>query len=213
MSIGVRRLGRPSRDLRPDWPASKKNVPITSEDPAFWPHLVQFTVGLGVSSSLHPVLSLTNLISGVSSWPVASDSSNQIDDLWHTALNSHGKYFNAKDPTEFSRGLELALGAISARVGEAATMAKSSNAIRSGTSLFVSTYRTDDWSGQLQQKILDPRTGRIADDQASTRRNHLSLERQRRTACSCRFRKTRYQQPNERMSRKKRCSNFFPALD
>lgn len=155
-----------SRDLRPDWPASKKNVPITSEDPAFWPHLVQFTVGLGVSGNLHPVLSLPNLISGVSSWPVASDSSNQIDDLWHTALNSHGKYFNAKDPTEFSRGLESALGAISARVGEAATMAKSSNAIRSGTSLFVSTYRTDDWSGQLQQKILDPSTGRIAADQS-----------------------------------------------
>ncbi len=41
-----------SRDLRPDWAASKKNVPITMDDPAFWPHLVQFTVGLGVSGSL-----------------------------------------------------------------------------------------------------------------------------------------------------------------
>ena len=155
-----------SRDLRPDWPANKKNVPITSEDPAFWPHLVQFTVGLGVSGSLHPTSSLPGLISGASNWPVANDSANQIDDLWHTALNSRGKYFNAKDPIEFSRGLESALGAISARVGEAAIMAKSSNAIRSGTSLFVSTYRTDDWSGQLQQKILDSSTGQIAADQS-----------------------------------------------
>ncbi len=44
-------------------------------------------------------------------------------------------------------------------------MAKSSNSVRSGASLFISTYRTDDWSGQLQQKILDPATGEIARDQ------------------------------------------------
>jgi type IV pilus assembly protein PilY1 len=155
-----------SRDLRPDWPASKKNVPITSEDPAFWPHLVQFTVGLGVSGSLNPATSLPGLTAGTSNWPAASDSANQIDDLWHTALNSRGKYFSAKDPAEFSKGLESALGAISARAGEAATMAKSSNSVRSGASLFISTYRTDDWSGQLQQKILDPTTGKIAADQA-----------------------------------------------
>ena len=154
-----------SRDLRPDWPASKKNVPITSDDPAFWPHVVQFAVGLGVTGNLNPVSSLPALISGASSWPAASDSMNQIDDLWHTAVNSHGKYFNAKDPADFARGLESALGAISLRVADSATMAKSSNSVRSGTSLFISTYRTDDWSGQLQQKILDPVTGKIAADQ------------------------------------------------
>jgi type IV pilus assembly protein PilY1 len=155
-----------SRDLRADWPASKKNVPTTSEDQAFWPHLVQITVGLGVNGSLNPATSLPGLTAGTSNWPAASDSANQIDDLWHTALNSRGKYFNAKNPNEFSKGLESALGAISARVGEAATMAKSSNSVRSGASLFVSTYRTDDWSGQLQQKILDPMTGKIAADQS-----------------------------------------------
>ena len=155
-----------SRDLRPDWPANKKNVRVTSEDPAFWPHLVQFTVGLGVNGSLNPIFSLPGLISGATNWPVASDSTNQIDDLWHTALNSRGKYFNAKDPVEFSRGLESALNAISTRVGEGATMAKSSNALRAGTSLFISTYRTDDWSGQLQQKILESSTGKIAADQS-----------------------------------------------
>lgn len=155
-----------SRDLRPDWPASKKNVPITLEDPAFWPHLVQFTVGLGVSGSLNPATGLPGLTSGASNWPAASDTANQTDDLWHTAINSRGKYFSAKDPTEFSKGLESALGAISARVGEAATMAKSSNSVRSGASLFISSYRTDDWSGQLQQKILDPTTGKIAADQS-----------------------------------------------
>lgn len=155
-----------SRDLRPDWSASKKNVPVTSEDPAFWPHLVQFTVGFGVSGSLNPASSLPGLSLGTSIWPAASDSINQIDDLWHTALNSHGKHFSAKDPAEFSRSLESALGAISARAGEAATMAKSSNSVRSGASIFFSSYRTDDWSGQLQQKILDPTTGKIATDQS-----------------------------------------------
>lgn len=156
-----------SRDLRSDWPATKKNVPITTEDPAFWPHLVQFTVGLGVSGSLNPLTSLPDLTSGASNWPAASETANQIDDLWHTAINSRGRYFNAKDPAEFSKSLQSALGIISTRVGEAATMAKSSNSVRSGASLFISSYRTDDWSGQLQQKILDPITGKIAADQTS----------------------------------------------
>ena len=154
-----------SRDLRNDWGPEKKNVPTTAENPAFWQHLVQLTVGLGVNGSLDPVSSLPGLTSGDIQWPAATGASNQIDDLWHAALNSRGKYFSAKDPIQFASALESALETISARVSGAAALAKSSHVVRSGVSLFVSTYRTTDWSGQLQQKMVEPLTGKILPDQ------------------------------------------------
>lgn len=142
-----------SRDLRPDWPAAKKNVPSSNADPAFWQHLVQFTVGLGVKGVLDPDTDLPALTDGTKSWPTAA--SNQVDDLWHAAVNSRGQYFSAGNPTQFANALNAALGTIANRVGDAAAIGTSSNSVRSGASVFTSTYKSADWSGQLQQKNLD----------------------------------------------------------
>ncbi|MCH8619690.1 PilC/PilY family type IV pilus protein [Undibacterium sp. TS12] len=142
-----------SRDLRPDWGAAKKNVPVSGADPAFWQHLVHFTVGLGVKGVLDPAVDLPALTSGTKQWPDAS--TNQVDDLWHAAVNSRGKYFSASNPTEFANALESSLNTISERVGDAAAVGTSSNTVRSGSSLYTSSYRTSDWSGQVVQRPLD----------------------------------------------------------
>ena len=144
-----------SKDLRPDWSAAKKNVPTSSADPAFWQHLVHFTVGLGVVGSLNPAVDLPALTNGTKQWPQATASANQVDDLWHAAVNSRGKFFSASDPAQFSSALESSLNTISERVGDAAAVGTSSNTVRAGTSLYTSTYRTSDWSGQLVQRKLD----------------------------------------------------------
>lgn len=148
-----------SRDLRSDWPAAKKNVPVSAADPAFWQHLVHFTVGLGVNGTLDPAVDLPALTAGTKQWPQAS--TNQVDDLWHAAVNSRGKYFSASNPTEFANALESSLNTISERVGDAAAVGTSSNTVRVGSSLFTSTYRTSDWSGQVIQRPLDA-NGRIS---------------------------------------------------
>lgn len=140
-------------DLRPDWTAAKKNVPVTSADPAFWQHLTQFTVGLGVKGTLDQNNDLPALTSGAKVWP--DGSTNQIDDLWHAAVNSRGKYFSASNPTEFAAALDSSLNTIAERVGDAAAVGTSSNTVRAGSSIFTSTYRTSDWSGQLVQRLLD----------------------------------------------------------
>ncbi len=148
-------------DLRSDWLQAKKNVPLPRDgsDPAFWQHLVQYTVGLGVKGNLDPVTDLPLLTAGTKSWPTAS--SNQIDDLWHAALNSHGKYFSAGDPEAFSDALNVALNEIAARSGDAAAVATSKTTLEAGLKLFTSTYQTADWSGRLEQKSVDENTGNI----------------------------------------------------
>ncbi|MFZ3002005.1 MAG: PilC/PilY family type IV pilus protein [Undibacterium umbellatum] len=142
-----------SRDLRKDWGAGKKNVPVSGADPAFWQHLVHFTVGLGVKGNLDPALDLPALTAGTKQWP--DGASNQIDDLWHAAVNSRGKFFSASNPTEFSAALESSLNTISERIGDAAAVGTSSNTVRSGSSLYTSSYRTSDWSGKVVQRPLD----------------------------------------------------------
>ncbi|MFZ6870441.1 pilus assembly protein [Undibacterium sp. Di27W] len=142
-----------ANDLRPDFTGLKKNVPTTTADPAFWQHLTQFTVGLGVSGSLDPAVDIPALIAGTKTWP--DGSVYQIDDLWHAAFNTRGKFFSASNPIQFAAALEDSLNTISERVGDAAAVGTSSNTVRAGSALYTSTYRTSDWSGQLIQKPLD----------------------------------------------------------
>nr|WP_315483955.1 PilC/PilY family type IV pilus protein [uncultured Undibacterium sp.] len=148
-------------DLRPDWPQEKKNVPPSRDgtDPAFWQHLVQYTVGLGVNGSLNPATDLPALTAGSKNWPTAA--SNQVDDLWHAALNSRGRYFNAGNPQAFSDALNDALNEIAARSGDAAAVATSKNTLDAELRLYTSTYQTSDWSGRLEQKSVHPTTGVI----------------------------------------------------
>ncbi|MFZ6816667.1 pilus assembly protein [Undibacterium sp. Ji22W] len=150
-------------DLRPDWGQAKKNVPPSRDgtDPAFWQHLVQYTVGLGVSGTLDPVADLPALKAGTKNWPAATANDYQVDDLWHAALNSRGKYFNAGNPQEFSDALNSALNEIAARSGDAAAVATSKNTLDIGLKLYTSTYQTADWSGRLEQKSVDEITGNI----------------------------------------------------
>ena len=79
-----------NRDLRPELENKVKTDP---GDPAFWQHMVNFTVGLGVNGTLRFPEDLADLQSGVKRWPdsVPGDTPTAIDDLWHAAINSRGR--------------------------------------------------------------------------------------------------------------------------
>lgn len=140
-------------------------------DPAFWQHLVQFTVGLGVDGTLNSKTDLPDLTSGVKKWPNPTTSDlHKVDDLWHAAVNTRGKYFSASNPVEFADALKQALNEIGARSGDAAAVATSNNTLGSDLKLYTATYRTGDWSGRLEQKAVyyndtnptDPANGSIS---------------------------------------------------
>ena len=102
-------------------------------------------------------------------WPdpqVTDSTSNtiqeRVDDLWHTAINGHGKYFSASDPQGVQSGLAEAISNISVRVGAASAAATSTpNISKEDNNIFTDTFVTGKWYGELSNKQIDLTTGLV----------------------------------------------------
>ncbi len=131
-------------DLRTDL---ANRVPANAKDPAFWQHLVNFTVGLGVQGSL---TSLPGSAGGPAGWPnPTATETAKIDDLWHAAVNSRGEFFSAQDPATFATGLTNALTNITARISSAAAVTTNTSRLNTGAQIYQAKFNSADWSGQL----------------------------------------------------------------
>lgn len=153
---------------------SAGQVAPNASDPATWQHMVTYTIGLGASGTL------TSAPTGTAGWPVpVADTATAIDDLWHTALNGHGQYFNTKNPAVLQTALAGILNDILGRSGAAAAVAVSNPNVQSGdNSAFVSSYNAANWSGDLQAYAIDLGTGSLGSTplwSAQAQLNTLSL--------------------------------------
>lgn len=166
---------------------STNNVADSSNPLAKWQHMTTFTMGLGIdgvmnfspsyatdtSGDYYDVKNGTTAnpangicpwqTSGECNWPKpASDSQNNIDDLWHAAVNGHGTYFSASNPKTVAAGLRNALATVARATGSSSASATSSpNITAYDNFIFSSTYRTADWDGEVIAQTIDPATGLI----------------------------------------------------
>lgn len=150
-------------------------------DPATWQHMTNFVMGLGLTESLNNVnvpwsgstftgTGYTNLVSGTATWPAASSgSSNNVYDLWHTAINSRGEFFSVDSPEAMVQAFDDILSRIADRKSTAAKPAINSGQVSEdendlGTIKTVSyqtSYASDDnWSGDVKrfEKKWNPQT-------------------------------------------------------
>jgi type IV pilus assembly protein PilY1 len=136
-----------NRDLQPN--IANKVVP-SAADPSFWQSMTNFTIGLGVRGLLDPATDLPALTSGAKSW-----GTDQIDDLWHAALNSRGEYFSAKDPTELTRAIRSAVGQAVNRELREAGVAAAAVVLEAGNRKYIPKYQTAAWIGDVDAYLLD----------------------------------------------------------
>lgn len=159
-------------------------VPTSDEDPAFWQHMVTFTIGLGLTptgispsgTTVDDIFDWANGGSAISgfSWPAASDgSSNNVADMAHAGLNGHGGFYSAKNPTEFQEALQDALARTSSRIGSAASLAANSTKLDSGTFTYQANYFTGKWEGDLKAYAVDATTGAISNTATWSASNQL----------------------------------------
>lgn len=173
--------------LRPDLESSSTAtglVPITDSDPNDRLHMTTFTLGLGLSGVVEyePSYSTTPITGGDfykivtaatgCSWngggtyvwpkPVANQET-AVDDLWHAAINGHGKYYSASNPQDVVDGLSDAIQSMQQRQGAAAAAATSTpNLSSEDSSIFSATFTTVKWYGELVKQAIDPNTGIVS---------------------------------------------------
>lgn len=130
--------------------ALENNVPSSSANPAFWQHMVTFGISLGLTGTLEQT-DYPALVAGTKNWPAPSDGGDaeNIDDLWHAAVNGRGKFVAATDPQKFAQALRSALSAVVERTASSSNVSANSATISTDTLLFQARYVTNRWIGEL----------------------------------------------------------------
>jgi type IV pilus assembly protein PilY1 len=148
-------------------------------NPAKWQHMVTYTVGLGLTrwfdaatpklkwdgdphSTNTTTSSYLGLKGGTLNWPAISTTSavpGNVADLWHAALNSRGKFFSADDPENLNKSLKSIVNDVASKVGSASSIAANSKRLGTSTRIYLASFDSNDWSGELEALPLDPITG------------------------------------------------------
>lgn len=141
-------------------------------DPANWPHMSEFLIGLGVSGVLNisdntDCTATTGISSdacnlrkglanssGSVGWPNPNGSGNgiaaNIDDTWHAALAGRGEFFSAGNPQDLVDQLSSVLSNISARGATPTISAINASVLTTGALAFTTGYSSVDWTGVLK---------------------------------------------------------------
>ncbi|GMU42674.1 MAG: hypothetical protein IT479_07360 [Xanthomonadales bacterium] len=133
-----------------------------ANDPATWAHMVNFNISFGLSGTLPQTQevydSLREGTSTIFRWPypsVGTDDGRKLDDFWHAALVSRGRFLSAKNPEELITSLQEVIASIIARRGASTAVSVSLPIITDGTTGYTAGYDTTDWSGFVTRNELD----------------------------------------------------------
>jgi len=166
-----------AKDLRTD---IDNEVPKSPSDPAYWQHMTTFTIGLGYDPTsliqaknggktitlpdifdwAHTGTAPAGFSNSDTIWPtVSSGGISTIADLAHAAVDGHGNFFSANDPSGFVNGLKSALDTISAQPGANNAITQSSTKPTSADDYQIrGTYRTSVWTGTFTATRWDTAT-------------------------------------------------------
>jgi type IV pilus assembly protein PilY1 len=147
-------------------------------NPASWQHMVNYTLGLGLTRTLiNPEWGgstfsggYSKFLNGEAAWPAPSSNAPQnVYELWHAAINSRGEFFSVDSPEDMVTAFQKILSRIAERNTSAASPAINSGMQDDGTGGLVSyAYQTsyssnESWAGDikgyLKAKTLNAVTG------------------------------------------------------
>lgn len=139
-------------------PGLADDVPTSPANPAYWQHMVTFSVAFGVEGVLRdtdgdgwpdPDLDVND------DWgdPVACDTRNcpeKIDDLWHAAFNSKGTFTAAQSPNQLSESISNALETVAERTSSSSAVAVNSGSAQANSLFFNTKFNALNWTGDVE---------------------------------------------------------------
>jgi type IV pilus assembly protein PilY1 len=119
---------------------------------------------LAAPTATPPICSWQTVAGTKCNWPTPSSGQPEnIDDLWHAAVNGRGTYFSASDSETLATGLLQTLKKINQVTGAAAAAATSTlNPTSTDHSAFVASYTTVEWTGNLESRDINIDTGVVS---------------------------------------------------
>lgn len=126
-------------------------------DPATWQHMINFTVGLGLSNLLTDPEwggstyegDYDQLVAGNVSWPAGGSEDSNVYDMWHAAINSRGQFFSAEDPQSLTNAFSSIISRIADRSATASSVSLDSGSLTLADSVFISRFNSRSWTGRL----------------------------------------------------------------
>ncbi len=147
-----------NHDLRLDLAnnlSASKDLTDPLADPAFWQHMVNYTIAFGVSGKLNNPADLNALITGTKDWGMPTDGGQEenVDDLWHAAINSRGTSANAGNRAQYEQAIDGMLRGIENGKGKEAAVAVSALSVSTAARKYVPEYKSG-WNGELSALVI-----------------------------------------------------------
>lgn len=127
------------------------------------PHLNFFAVNLGLKGNAyepgHLIDPYTNQPGSAWDWPTlaqlnpsdatGTDNAYRQDDLWHATVNGRGSLLSAQSPEQIREKLTDILNTIALSSGSASSVATTSTYLSTDTLVFLASYNSAIWSGDI----------------------------------------------------------------
>ncbi len=148
------------RDLRPAIADKVK------DSVAPWQHVNTYSLSIGARGTISYPNGINAVTAGAANWPAATGAGGPeaIDDLWHAAVNSRGKYFNASNAQQLAESIVSALADFTDQSGTG-TAVGIGGAQLSVTNQYAykTSYEAGIW-GDVKKYALDLGTGVLPSD-------------------------------------------------
>ncbi len=127
-----------------------------------FPHMNFFVVTLGATGEAYgtthalPPNDWTEGYTNPPAWPSRqNDNPTTVDDIWHAAINTRGRYINATTPEQITQAMRDVLLDVTSRARPAGGVAASGSRTGSGFLVYVPEFYSDDWTGDLKAYRLN----------------------------------------------------------
>lgn len=150
---------------------------VETTDPSYDPsadcnadlHMNTFTIGFGSKGAHIAGQGYDTVADAYETYPDWSlvdydaKDANQVDDLYHAAINGRGEFYNAANIAELRKAMSAALRDIIKSTGSATNVTFNTATLEEGSNVFTASFNSGDWSGSVAARELNSVTGAIGD--------------------------------------------------
>lgn len=148
---------------------------VEATDPSYDPsadcnadlHMNTFTIGFGSKGAHIAGQGYDTVADAYETYPDWSlvdydaTDANQVDDLYHAAINGRGEFYNAASIAELRKAMSAALRDIIKSTGSATNVTFNTATLEEGSNVYTASFNSGDWSGSVAARELNTVTGGI----------------------------------------------------